>query len=115
MVMVCLVRRWLKKKWGLIGDGAYACIRLGHACGKDVTLISRLRLDANLYEYPVLPPEGQSGRKPKKGQRITALKTLAEDMSQDWREATVAWYGGKEKVIRYLTGEHLWYTSGVPP
>jgi len=36
--------------------------------------------------------------------RITALKTLAKDMSKDWQEATVPWYGGQEKAIRYLTG-----------
>ena len=31
-VMVRLVTRWLKRPWVLIGDGAYACIQLGHDC-----------------------------------------------------------------------------------
>jgi len=40
IVMVRLVRRWLKKPWVLIGDGAYACIRLAclwSRCHADVT------------------------------------------------------------------------------
>lgn len=51
--MVKLVSRWLKRPWILIGDGAYACMKLAQNCIKHkVTLISRLRLDAQLFESP---------------------------------------------------------------
>ena len=51
--MVKLVSRWLKRPWILIGDGAYACMKLAQNCAKHkVTLISRLRLDAQLFESP---------------------------------------------------------------
>lgn len=38
----------------LIGDGAYACMDLAVTCiNRRVTLISRLRLDAQLYQFPI--------------------------------------------------------------
>lgn len=46
--MAKLVSRWLRRPWILIGDGAYACMKLAQNCVKHkVTLISRLRLDAH--------------------------------------------------------------------
>jgi len=48
--MMLLVSRWLKRPWILLGDGAYACMDLAWSCVKQsVTLISRLRLDAQLF------------------------------------------------------------------
>ncbi len=54
--MVRCVSRWLKRKtWILVGDGAYACMGLAKACiNSGATLISRLRLDAQLYEAPMI-------------------------------------------------------------
>ena len=53
-----------------MGDGAYACMDLALACVKlNVALISRLRLDAQLYEFPVFEKK-KLGRKPIKGKRI---------------------------------------------
>ena len=54
IIVMKLVCRWLGgRTWVLIGDGAYACMHLAHACiKKGVTLVSRLRLDAQLYEFP---------------------------------------------------------------
>jgi hypothetical protein len=54
------ISRWLKRSFIMIGDGGFACIRLGHACNKqNVTLVSRLRLDASLYELPPSPMKRQ--------------------------------------------------------
>ena len=55
ILAIRIIARWLKRSFVLIGDGGFACVRLGHACLKNnVTLISRLRLDAALYElYPL--------------------------------------------------------------
>src|SRR3990167_8879190 len=51
--MVKLVSRWLRRPWILLGDGAYACMDLASACiHQGVTLISRLRLDAQLFHSP---------------------------------------------------------------
>ena len=59
VVMLRLVSRWLRKSWIWVGDGAYACIELGHHCRKHgVALISRLRRGVNLYEFPETPRLG---------------------------------------------------------
>ena len=115
-VMVRLVARWIRRSWLLIGDGAYACIALGHHCnGFGVTLISRLRLDANLHEAPPSVPPGRKGRKPAKGERIASLSEQTKDASLPWRDVTVKWYGGDRKTLRILTGRHLWYKAGEKP
>jgi hypothetical protein len=56
IIAMRVISRWLKRGYTLIGDGGFACIRLGHACKKqNVTLVSRLRLDAALYDLPPTP------------------------------------------------------------
>ena len=114
--MVMLVSRWLKKRpWILLGDGAYACMNLARVCIKQgVTLISRLRLDAQLFEFPEVVPEGKRGRKPVKGKRIN-LKALLDDSTQVWQSLTVNWYGGEQKIIECLSFVCLWYHAGEPP
>jgi hypothetical protein len=113
--MVILTSRWLKRPWILLGDGAYACMDLAKTCIKQqVTLISRLRLDAQLFEFPETVPEGQRGRKPIKGKRIN-LKTLLADSMQDWQTHTVNWYGGESKIIECLSFVCLWYHAGESP
>ncbi len=112
--MVCLISRWLKQHWILVGDGAYACMDLAQTCIKlNVALISRLRLDAQLFEFPVFEKK-KLGRKPVKGKRIQ-LKALLHDPNQVWAMGTVDWYGGEKRQIEYLTFTCLWYHAGFTP
>ena len=112
--MVILINRWLKRQWVLVGDGAYACMDLALTCIKlNVTLISRLRLDAQLFEFPV-PKNKQLGRKPIKGKRIQ-LKEILGDPEQIWQTDTVNWYGGETRQIEYITFICLWYHAGCTP
>lgn len=115
--MMKQVSRWVTDRCIiLIGDGGFSCIRLAHECIKaGVTLISRLRPDSRLYEFPGEQPPNKRGPKPQKGVRITKLEDLAKDSTQDWKESCVRWYGQSVKSIRYLTGVNLWHTSGEEP
>jgi hypothetical protein len=114
--MMKLVCRWLNRPWVLVGDGSYSCVRLALACRKmDVTLISRLRLDARLYDFPEPVPQGKRGPKPKKGNRLASLKSLVDDEDQHWQEQEVGWYGGERKSMRLLSGVCLWHTPGQLP
>lgn len=112
--MVSLVSRWIvRKPWILLGDGAYACMDLAHHCiNKGATLISRCRLDAQLFEEPVYKPK-MRGRRPIKGNRIH-LRALLNDMSKPWQCAKVKWYGGEVKKLEFLVIDCLWYHSGKP-
>lgn len=114
--MMRCVSRWLKRKaWILVGDGAYACMALAKSCVKSgATLISRLRLDAQLYEAPEAKKKGKRGRNRVKGKRIQ-LKELLVDPSQVWQTLTVKWYGGEQRTIECLTFECLWYHAGELP
>jgi hypothetical protein len=112
--MVKLISRWLQRSWILVGDGAYACMDLAAACIKqNVTLISRLRLDAQLFHFPVIENK-KKGRKPIKGKRIH-LKELLVDQKQNWQTGVANWYGGEKKTIEYLTFVCLWYHAGQMP
>ena len=90
--MVHLVARWLQKPWVLVGDGAYACVRLAWACRThQVTLIARLRLDARLYAAPEPRSPGTRGPKPKKGPRLPTLKSRLDEAKQQGQEVAVSW------------------------
>ena len=116
ILAIRIIARWLRRSFVLIGDGGFACVRLGHACVKNnVTLISRLRLDSALYEFAPLPTPGQLGRHREKGDRVISLKQLSEDKTQAWHDADITWYGGEKKSIQLLSGIHLWYSSGEKP
>jgi hypothetical protein len=115
--MMKQVSRWItNRRIILIGDGGFSCICLAHECIKTgVTLISRLRLDSRLFEFPGEQPSNKRGPKPQKGERITKLENLATDTTQGWNPAYVRWYGQNVKFIRYLTGVNLWHTPGEDP
>lgn len=111
-----IISRWIKRSFVFIGDGGFACIALGHARIKhNVTLVSRLRLDAALYHFAPTPTKGQRGRHRVKGDRVLSLKKLASDLTQAWCDMTVNWYGGEQKAVRILTGICLWYSAGEKP
>jgi len=112
--MVKLISRWLRRPWILVGDGAYACMDLAAACIKQsVTLVSRLRLDAQLFQYPA-DEKKKLGRRRIKGKRIH-LKEFLIDQEQTWQTGIVNWYGGEKKTIEYLTFVCLWYHAGQMP
>lgn len=116
ILAIRIIARWLKRTFILIGDGGFACIRLGHACIKqNITLVSRLRLDVALYELAPDPGKKQVGRRREKGNRFTSLKQLATDLTQAWRDTQVTWYGGETKQVRILSGINLWYSPGEKP
>jgi hypothetical protein len=74
-VLMRLVRRWYPtRELVLVSDNAFAAARLGHTCRqRGVQLVSRLLLNAQLYD-PVPPqPKGKPGVKPKKGPRQPKL------------------------------------------
>jgi hypothetical protein len=118
--MVSQVRRWLpKRKLVVVADSTYAAIKLLWRLtqlANPVHVVTRLRLDAALYE-PAPPREpGQRGRPRLKGKRLPALKKVLGDPKTTWTEATIPdWYGQKERGIEFTSGTAIWYHSGKPP
>jgi hypothetical protein len=117
--MIQKVRRWQpEREIILVGDGAYAAVPLVQRCQRlkrPVKLVSRLRLDARLFDPPGPRPKGKRGPQPKKGQRQPSLAARLVDPDTSWGELTVTWYGGAKKTIEFMTGTSLWHRKGYDP
>jgi hypothetical protein len=113
-----LLRRWLgpSKKITIVADSAFATYILANTCiVLGITLVSRMRLDARLFDFPPIPKQGR-GRKRLVGKRLPTFKTMFEDPSLIWGKTEVVWYGGeKNNNIEILTGSCLWYGYGIRP
>ena len=119
--MLLLVRRWLpEREIVVVADSAYACIRLLASCRrflpKPVSFVTRLRLDAALYEPAPPRKPRQMGRPRLKGKRLPTLAVVASDPSTVWRAVTVAdWYGKGERAVEVASATAVWYHTGLPP
>jgi hypothetical protein len=116
--MMDKVRRWQPdREIALVGDGSYAAIVLVQRCQrlkKPVKLVSRLRLDARLFDFPAPQPKSKRGPKPKKGARQTKLSQRLADPQTKWQQLKVILYG-KDHFIEFVTGVSLWHTPGQNP
>src|SRR5918911_52845 len=117
--MLLQLRRWLPARDLIaVADSTYAALDLLAACAAladPVVVITRLRLDAALYD-PVPPrPPGTVGRPRKKGARQPTLAQRLADPATVWQPLTVRWYGGPPPAIDVAIGTAVWYHSGLPP
>ncbi len=117
--LLLLVRRWYpEREIVAVADGTYAALKLLDRCRrlkKPITFITRLRLDAALYEPAPPRKPGQIGRPPLKGERLPNLSAVAEDPRTDWTPITVAdWYGRKERTVEMVSGTAIWHSTGLP-
>lgn len=114
--MLLQVKRWLPdRKIIVVADSSYAAIDLLNAVKEQVCVITRLRLDAALYE-PALPRRaGQRGRPRKKGTRLPTLQHYLHDEQLPWQKIVVSqWYGKKQRVLEIASATAVWYHSGKP-
>ena len=116
--MIDKVRRWQPEREILLaGDGSYAAIILVQRCQrlkKPVQLVSRLRLDARLFDFPSPQSKSKRGPKPQKGARQPKLSQRLMDPQTVWNKLKVILYG-KEHEIEFITGVSLWHTPGQDP
>jgi hypothetical protein len=113
------VRRWHpQREIVAVADGGYASLKLLDRCRrlkKPITFITRLRLDAALYEPAPPRYPGRIGRPRLKGERLPNLWVLAKDPKTDWMPITVAhWYGSKKRTVEVVSGTAVWHSTGLP-
>lgn len=116
--MIRQLCRWLPKRaLVVVADGSYAVLDFLAAVIRlpQVTVITRLRLDAALYDPAPQRTSSTKGRPALKGKRQPTLAKRLADPAVDWQKLTVAWYGGVMREIEVATGTALWYHGGVPP
>lgn len=115
--MIMLLRRWLPHRMLIIvADSSYAVLELLGTVKEQACLISRLRLNAALYDPAAPRQPGQRGPNRLKGNRQSSLQQRLEDASTQWLPMTIAqWYDQKNKQVLVATGTALWYHVGTAP
>jgi hypothetical protein len=110
-------RRWLPgREVVLLGDSSFAAldllvtlVRHGLIC------ITRLRLDAALYEPAPPRRPGTVGRPRTKGARLPNLSEVLLDEATCWQRVVVpAWYGQRERVVEVCSATAVWRHAGLP-
>jgi hypothetical protein len=116
--MLRQVRRWLPgRRLVVVADSAYAVLALLAACAglsNPVIMITRLRLDAALYDPAPPRGPGAKGRPRKKGARQPTLAARLADPATVWQRREVRWYGGSAREVELASGTAVWYHSGEP-
>jgi hypothetical protein len=117
--LIGLIRRWLPgREVIVVADSSYAVIELLKQVSTtpDVSLITRLRLDAALYDPAPIRRSRQNGRPRKKGARRPTLQQVLADARTRWTAITLNnWYGGGVREVEVCTDTAVWYHSGLPP
>ena len=116
--MLLVLRRWYpEREIVAVADGAYASLKLLDRCRKlsrPITFVSRLRLDAALYEPAPPRRPGQIGRPRLKGERLPNLSVVAEDPNTAWEPTKIAnWYGSEERTVELASQTAVWYSTGL--
>src|SRR6478609_5214557 len=106
--MIRQLRRWLPdRELVVVADSTYAVVELlADAAGlaRPVTVVTRLRLDAALYDPAPPRTPGTRGRPRIKGERQPTLATRLLDPDTRWETLTVPWYGGGTASLDVATG-----------
>lgn len=118
--LLLVVRRWWPERAIVaVADSSYAALEFLAACRSwraPVTIVTRLRLDAALYDPAPPRRPHQTGRPRLKGQRRPTLAALATDPSTVWTAVTIPhWYGAGERTVEVVSATAVWYHSGLPP
>ncbi len=115
--LVLQARRWLPgRDLVLVGDSGFSALLFldaMHRCG--ITAITRLRLDAALYEPAPPRPPGTIRRPRTKGTRLpTPTHVLADPSTCWWTIVVPGWYGAGERVVEVASATAVWRHGGLP-
>jgi hypothetical protein len=116
--MICQVRRWLPgRALVVVFDSSYAVLDLLAGCSglrQPVTVVTRLRLDAALYDPAPERQPGTRGAQRKKGARQPSLAQRISDPATTWQTVTVHWYANSLRTLEVASGTAVWYHPGLP-
>jgi hypothetical protein len=117
--IIRLVVRWLPgREIVFVADSSFAALELldkSKALPR-ASVITRLRLDAALYDPPPPRPPGTRGRPRLKGKRLPTLEAVLVDKKTRWTTVLVEqWYGAGPRTVEVTTDTAVWYHTGKPP
>ncbi len=106
--------RWLPGRQVIaVADSSFLVIELLRAVKAHLSVITRLRLDARLYEPPPPRRPGTRGRSPVKGARLPTLTERLADPATPWQRVMIrGWYGRTERRLDIVSGTAIWHHPG---
>lgn len=110
------VARWLPGRHIVaVTDSGYAALDLLGSTRHRLSVVTRLRLDARLFD-PAPPRKRRVvGRPCTIGPRQPTLARRLADPHTSWQAITVAgWYGGEDRHVEIATGTAVWHHPGLP-
>lgn len=112
--LLILLARWLpERQLVAVADSSYAAIELLKAVSRHLTMITRLRLDARLFDPPPPRRPGTMGRPRVSGARQPTLDERLADPRTPWQRVIVTgWYGRSERQLDVVSGTAIWYHPG---
>jgi DDE superfamily endonuclease len=117
--MIRLVGRWLPgRDLVCVADSSFAALELLDkvATLPRASVITRLRLDAALYDPPPPRKPKTMGRPRLKGKRRPTLEAVLADKRTQWTTLRVEqWYGKGPREVEVATDTAVWYHTGKPP
>ncbi|MFL5283553.1 MAG: hypothetical protein ACJ8AW_21825 [Rhodopila sp.] len=104
--------RWLPERRIIgVADSSFAVIDLLNAVRPRICMVTRLRLDARLFDPP--RQRGAVGRPPTIGRRQPTLGKRVHARSTRWRRMRVSgWYGRTERIVEIVSGKSIWHHPG---
>src|SRR5271156_1177713 len=110
-------KRWLpNRRIVFVADSGFAALDLLARVRRHVCVITRLRLDANLFRPAPKRRAGQRGRPPLKGRALPKLSAVLKSKQTAWTSVVVSqWYNAQQRTLLVATGTAVWYHRGLPP
>jgi len=110
-------KRWLpNRRLVFVADSGFAALGLLAAVRGHVCMITRLRLDANLFRPAPKRRPGQRGRTPLKGRALPKLSAVLKNKKTVWTSVIVSqWYNAQQRRLLVTTGTALWHHTGIAP
>jgi hypothetical protein len=117
--MIRLVRHWLPRRdLVFVTDSGFAALDLLDQVQRlpRTSMITRLRLDAALYDPAPTRVSSTRGRPRLKGKRRPTLEAVWADEETEWATLKVdQWYGDGPREVDVTTDTAVWYHAGKPP
>ena len=113
--MLKLLRHWLpNREVVVVGDSEFAALDfLAHMQSLKLTFVTRLRMDAALYEPA--PPYSGRGRPRKKGARLPTPAQFLNDPNTVWTDVELPWYDGQVRTLQLTSATAVWFHVGKSP
>ncbi len=117
--MLCQAHRWLPgRRLVIVADAGFAAIDLIWQVSQrqtDVCMVTRFRLDANLYHPAPRRRRKHKGRPPVKGKALPKLTAVLANRRTVWQTVRLKdWYGEGQRTVELTSDTAVWYHSGLP-